>query len=88
MPELSSFYGIRIFMRFEQGSKHHKPHFHVYYGGREAVYSLDGTCLAGRLPPKQDKLVQTWTCLHEEELKDNRYLAIRNCDCYRIAPLR
>ncbi len=29
MPELSSFYGIRIFMRFEQGSRHHKPHFHV-----------------------------------------------------------
>jgi hypothetical protein len=52
------FYGILIRMFFRDTQKHHAPHIHADYQGKVAVYSiLDGTILAGDLPPNKNKLV-------------------------------
>lgn len=87
MPAISRFYGIRITMKPEENERHHVSHFHVHYGGYEAVYSCKGDLLSGKLPFKQDRLVKAWASLHETELEENWYLASNHAECYRIDPL-
>ena len=69
MPTISMFYGILVRMFFHDTEKHHAPHIHADYQGVVAVYSvLDGTVLAGELPPSKHKLVVAWIEIHKEEL--------------------
>jgi len=69
MPELSRFFGIVIRMFAEAGEPHHLPHFHAYYQGDVAIYQLGPVeLLAGGLPRRQQRLVEAWAELHEEEL--------------------
>jgi hypothetical protein len=45
-------------MFFYDTDKHNVPHIHAEYQSQVAVYSiLDGTVLAGELPPKKHKLI-------------------------------
>ena len=70
MPELSRFHGIIIRMYMEVGGQHHKPHFHAYYGEDVAIYSLSSIeLIAGSLPRRQQRLVEAWAELHEDELR-------------------
>ena len=70
MPELSRFFGIIIRMFAEPGEKHHAVHFHAYYQEHTAVYTIAPIAMiAGFLPQKQQRLVEAWAELHEEELK-------------------
>lgn len=87
MPEICTFYGIRITINSEANAPHHKPHFHASYGGFEAVHSTEGQLPAGKLPRRQTKLVIAWAALHKTELDDNWYLANSNGACFRIDPL-
>ena len=69
MPELSRFFGIMIRMFAEFGEPHHLPHFHAYYGENAAVYRLGPIeLLEGGLPRRQQRLVEAWAELHEEDL--------------------
>lgn len=69
MPEISSFYGIKIIMDFDE---HNPPHFHCEYYGGEALFDIvDGVFMHGRLPTKQSRLVLAWYEIHKEELMDN-----------------
>lgn len=68
MPELSNFYGIYVYMRFNDVTQHYKPHVHAKYGNYEAVVSLDGELLAGSFPKKQFKILVGWLALREEEV--------------------
>ncbi len=57
MPTISMFYGIVIRMYCDR-AEHNPPHFHAYYQEDTAIVSIDsGEITAGRLPPKQAKLV-------------------------------
>jgi hypothetical protein len=77
MPTISMFYGILIRMFFHDVEKHNKPHIHADYQGDVAVFSIeDGTLLAGRLPPKKQKLVVAWIEIHQEDLKADWELAV------------
>lgn len=72
MPEIARFYGIIIRMFMEAGGPHHRPHFHAYYQGTVAIYSLDSIeRIGGELPQRQTRLVEAWAELHQEELLDN-----------------
>jgi hypothetical protein len=69
MPELSRFFGIVIRMFAELGVPHHLPHFHAYYQDDVAIYRLRPVeLLSGGLPRRQQRLVEAWAELHEEEL--------------------
>jgi hypothetical protein len=69
MPELSRFFGIIIRMFVEMGASHHVPHFHAYYQEDIAVFSLDPIeLISGRLPKRQQRLVEAWAELHQAEL--------------------
>ena len=50
MPEISRFYGIRIYMYYDE---HNPPHFHAKYDGEEALITMDGKIFSGTLPQFQ-----------------------------------
>lgn len=66
MPEICRFYGIIIKMFFDD---HMPPHFHVEYGGFEALIEINTLAvIAGKLPPRAFGLVMEWAVLHQKEL--------------------
>ena len=56
-------------MYFEAMEPHHTPHFHAYYQDEVAVYQIDSLeLLAGSLQKRQQRLVEAWAELHQQEL--------------------
>ena len=82
------FYGIIVRMQNERGGKHNKPHIHAIYGDYEIVLALDGEKLEGKFPKKQQKLLEAWVALHEDELKANWKLLNDGEGYFKIDPLR
>ena len=72
MPELARFFGIIIRMYPKPHVSHHRPHFHAYYQDSVAVYAIDQIeLLAGELPQRQQRLVEAWAELHQQELQED-----------------
>jgi hypothetical protein len=89
MPELSRFYGIIIRMFAELSERHSLPHFHVYYQEYDAVFSFSPVALiAGVLPQRQQRLVEAWAELHEEELLANWNRLLEGRSPSPITPLQ
>ena len=86
MPRISSFYGITIFMYWNEGV-HARPHFHARYAGRAASVDLDGNLIAGSLPARALSLVAEWARLHRDELEHNWERARRDQPLQPIEPL-
>jgi hypothetical protein len=82
MPEISRFYGIIVYMFFND---HNPPHFKVKNGEFEANIRIEnGDILNGDLPLSKLKLVAAWAEIHKEEL-----LAMWNSkQFHKIQPLR
>lgn len=56
-------------MYSEPDVPHHMPHFHVYYQSTAAIYSIASIELVeGTLPKRQQRLVEAWAELHQDEL--------------------
>ncbi|HEY7951622.1 MAG TPA: DUF4160 domain-containing protein [Solirubrobacteraceae bacterium] len=70
MPRISSFYGITIWMYWNEGA-HARPHFHARYAGQAASVDFAGVVIAGSLPQRALALVAEWAVLHHEELLAN-----------------
>lgn len=88
MPELSRFHGIIIRMYLEAGGQHHRPHFHAYCGDHVAIYALDTLeMIAGGLPRRQQRLVEAWAELHQDELAADWGLLQAGQPPLPIAPL-
>ena len=72
MPEISRFFGIIITMYWEADAPHYAPHFHVRYNEYKAAYSIEPIAqLVGALPVRQQRLVEAWAELHQEQLRKN-----------------
>jgi hypothetical protein len=72
MPEIARFLGIIIRMFVEPAGKHHSPHFHAYYQSDVAIYSIEPIeLIAGKLPIRQQRFVEAWAELHQDELYQN-----------------
>jgi hypothetical protein len=88
MPTISMFYGIIIRLYFAPG-EHNPPHFHAFYGEFKASIGIQtGEIIDGSLPPRQRKLVQAWTELHQEELMANWRLVMNGDQPFKIRPLK
>ena len=69
MPRISEFFGIAIYMYFND---HLPPHFHAEYGEFEAVYAIDTLdVLRGNLPRRAQSLVVEWALAYRDELRAN-----------------
>jgi len=89
MPEISRFFGIIIRMYAEPGIPHHRPHFHAYYQDHIAIYSVDTVeRISGSLPRRQQRVVEAWAELHQDELMENWERMQFGRLPYKIAPLQ
>ncbi|MDR3350325.1 MAG: DUF4160 domain-containing protein [Prevotellaceae bacterium] len=89
MAVISMFYGIIVYLFFEDNKRHHLPHIHVKYQDENAVFSIpDGELLEGTLKPNKIKLLQAWVEIHAEELQADWDLAISGQKIFKIDPLK
>lgn len=88
MPVISQFYGIIIQMFFKEKGKHHEKHIHIKYNEYKAVYNLEGKILEGKLPKTQQKLVEVWIFIHQEELLSLWNLMQEQGEYFKIEPLK
>lgn len=85
MPRISEFFGIAIYVYYDD---HAPPHFHAQYGGSEVVIRVDDLrVLRGSLPPRALGLVIEWATLHRDELGVVWRQAEQMQPLSRIAPL-
>jgi len=89
LPEIARFYGIIIRMYTEPGAPHHRPHFHAYYQDAVAIYAVDTIeLIGGSLPRRQQRLVEAWAELHQDELLANWERLQEGRPPVRVAPLK
>ena len=89
MPELARFFGIIIRMYMEFDAPHHEPHFHAYYQDDVAIYTIDPVeLIGGRLPKRQQRLVEAWAELHQPDLLSDWELLQLGKLPKKIAPLQ
>lgn len=86
MPRISAFYGLVIYMYWNE-KDHPVAHFHAYHAGKRASVSVDGKVLAGSLEPRALSFAKDWAKLHRTELLANWERARRNEPLLAIAPL-
>ena len=85
MPEISRFFGVLITINYND---HPPPHFHVRYGRKKALVSIeDATILKGQIPPRVLGFVVEWATLHREELEENWDRARQQVPLEAIEPL-
>jgi hypothetical protein len=69
LPRISEFYGIVIYMYYDD---HARPHFHAKYAEFDAKISIEtGEVIKGGLPARAGRLVREWLALHRLELTLN-----------------
>ncbi|HSN74535.1 MAG TPA: DUF4160 domain-containing protein [Anaerolineae bacterium] len=65
------------------------PHFHVRYEDYRASYGIDPVVqLAGALPRRQQRLIEAWAELHQDDLLANWELVQQNRMLRRITGLK
>jgi len=85
MPRISEFFGIFIYMYFED---HSPPHFHAIYGNHEALISINELkIIKGGLPPRAYGLVVECAMQHQNELQTNWQSALLHKPLNKIKPL-
>ena len=70
MPRISAFYGIVIYMYWNE-KDHPVAHFHAYHAGRRASVSINGEVLAGHLESRALQFVREWAKLRQDEILAN-----------------
>lgn len=85
MPQISRFFGIIVYMYFND---HAPAHFHAEYGEDEAVYTIETLeTLRGELPRRAHGMVVEWATLHRDELRENWNRARDMVTLNKIDPL-
>lgn len=85
MPEISRFYGIIVYMFFQD---HNPPHFHVLYQEYEATIEIKTGTINGKFPRRALKLVYQWLDIHKEDLMDNWNKMLERKPLRKIDPLK
>jgi len=85
VPKISEFFGIAIYMYYDD---HAPPHFHARYAGRDAVFDIETNgVLFGDAGVRVRRLVSEWAELHRAELRDRWAAARQNQPLGWIQPL-
>ena len=89
MPRISAFYGIVIWMYYDENHHRGRPHFHATYANDEASIDIETlNVIAGELPTRALRLVSEWASAHRAELRANWERARRHDRLQQIEPLR
>ncbi|MED7789465.1 DUF4160 domain-containing protein [Francisella sp. 19X1-34] len=85
MPQISTFYGIIIYMYWRE---HNPPHFHAEYQGSKVAIDINTlTVIEGSLPRRGINLVLDWAEIHKDELLKNWDLCQMKQHPNKIDPL-
>ena len=84
MPIISRFFGIVIFMNYND---HLPPHFHARYQDQEVTVEIETGVVQGRMARRELRLVLEWSEQHQEELLNNWFFARSHRVLQQIAPL-
>lgn len=84
MPTISTFYGIRITMNYND---HPPPHFHAEYQDYEAIINIATGEITGNMPRRALNMIWTWLDEHQIELLDNWARARNRQGLNQIDPL-
>lgn len=84
MPTISRFYGIVIFMNYND---HSPPHFHARFQDEEVTVTIEAGLVQGRMARPRLQLVLDWYDLHVDELMDNWSRARARRPLAQISPL-
>lgn len=85
VPSISSFYGIVIWMYFDD---HNPPHFHAEYGEHRVRVRIDSLePLDGGFPARALRLLREWGSFHQDELRRNWTKAQAGEQLDKIEPL-
>jgi hypothetical protein len=85
MPVISRFFGIVIFMHYND---HPPPHFHARYQNEEVIVEIDGGLVTGRMTQRPLRMVLEWAQQHRNELMDDWNRAREHRPLEPIPPLR
>ena len=85
MPEVSRFFGIVIFMNYND---HLPPHFHAKYQEQEVTIEIETGLVTGTMSKRALRMVFEWMESHQEELLRNWERARAREDLEKIAPLK
>ncbi len=85
MPEISYFYGIKVFINFNE---HNPPHFHAQYAEYKVIVYLDGWIVEGKFPKRALNMLLDWAEQHKEALLEDWNLAMSQQLPYKIEPLK
>ena len=87
MPRISEFFGIVIFMYWFDTKRHKQPHIHAIYDHRQAVFGLDGSCLAGDIGSRAARLVKEFVTERKDALEKAWTLAVQGKEVPWIKPI-
>jgi Domain of unknown function (DUF4160) len=88
MPRLSEFFGLIIYMYWNDIQKHKSPHFHVRYQGTECVFLLSGELIQGQISRRAERLIQDWCVERKDELQKAWQCAIEGKEIPWVQPLQ
>lgn len=84
MPTISRFFGIIIFMNYND---HLPPHFHARYQDQEVTVEIESGLVQGRMTRRSLRMVLEWSELHAAELLINWERARKRQALLPIPPL-
>lgn len=84
MPTLSSFYGIKITMNYND---HSPPHFHAEYQEYEVIVEIESGVVTGKMPRRALNMIWAWLDEHRDELVENWKRAQARQTLTPVAPL-
>ena len=84
MPVISRFYGIVIFMNYND---HQPPHFHARYQDQEVLVEIDTSVVQGKMTRRALQMIFEWAEKYQNELRRNWELARTRKPLELIPPL-
>jgi hypothetical protein len=84
MPEISRFFGIIVFMNYND---HSPPHFHARYQEQEVTIEIETGLVTGKMSKRALRMLFEWLESHQEELLNNWERAQARQPLNKISPL-
>ena len=84
MPAISQFYGIIVFMNYND---HDPPHFHARYQDQEISVEIETGIVQGRMSRRALRMILVWSAQHHDALLRNWDRARQRLSLDTIPPL-
>lgn len=84
MPEICRFFGIVVFMNYND---HEPPHFHARYQDQEVAVEIKTCIVQGKMSKRALRMVLEWYEIYQAELLSNWDQAKKRKQLQDIPPL-